>query len=156
MSDWLTLLPRALDVDTVVVRIVVASTLGSSPREAGACMLVGTNTLRGSIGGGNLEFKAIEIARAMLQEERSWQTASFPLGPALGQCCGGMIGLWFERIEAAERAMRVADIANAKTDSYLVLKVPPIYHQNQEHFFRVVQLLPMIDTPELRARRMTA
>jgi flagellar basal body P-ring protein FlgI len=47
-------------------------------------------------------------------------------------------------------------VATAKTDSYLVLKVPPVYHQNQEHFFRVVQLLPMIDTPELRARRVAA
>ena len=47
-------------------------------------------------------------------------------------------------------------VATAKTDSYLVLKVPRLYHQNQEHFFRVVQLLPMIDSPELRARRIAA
>ena len=47
-------------------------------------------------------------------------------------------------------------VATAKTPSYLELKVPTLYHQNQEHFFRVVQLLPMIDSPELRARRMAA
>ena len=41
-------------------------------------------------------------------------------------------------------------VATAKTPSFLVLKVPALYHQNQEHFFRVVQLLPMIDSPELR------
>jgi flagellar basal body P-ring protein FlgI len=46
--------------------------------------------------------------------------------------------------------------ANAKTPSYLELKVPPLYHQNQHHFFRVVQLLQMIETPELRARRIAA
>ncbi|APW61165.1 flagellar basal body P-ring protein FlgI [Paludisphaera borealis] len=44
--------------------------------------------------------------------------------------------------------------ATAKSDSNLVLKVPDIYHQNQERFFRVVQLLPMIDTPALREQRM--
>jgi flagellar basal body P-ring protein FlgI len=44
--------------------------------------------------------------------------------------------------------------ATAKNDSYLILKVPPTYHQNQERFFRVVQLLPMVDTPALRAKRM--
>ena len=44
-------------------------------------------------------------------------------------------------------------VANAKTPLYLELKVPTLYHQNQEHFFRVVQLLPMIDSPELRTRR---
>jgi hypothetical protein len=47
-------------------------------------------------------------------------------------------------------------VATAKTDSYLVLKVPPLYHQNQERYFRVVQSLPMIDTPELRTRRLAS
>ena len=44
-------------------------------------------------------------------------------------------------------------VATAKQPSFLVLKVPALYHQNQEHYFRVVQLLSMIDSPELRARR---
>ncbi len=44
--------------------------------------------------------------------------------------------------------------ATAKTDSYLELRVPEIYHQNQERYFRVVQLLPMVDTPELRRGRV--
>ena len=46
--------------------------------------------------------------------------------------------------------------AKAKTPSYLELKVPKLYHQNQQHFFRVVQLLQMIDSPDLRTRRMAA
>jgi flagellar basal body P-ring protein FlgI len=47
-------------------------------------------------------------------------------------------------------------VATAKTDSYLVLKVPKLYHQNQEHFFRVVQVLSMVEGPELRERRIAA
>ncbi len=47
-------------------------------------------------------------------------------------------------------------VATAKTDAFLVLKVPKLYHQNQEHFFRVVQLLPMVEGPELRERRIGA
>jgi len=46
--------------------------------------------------------------------------------------------------------------ATAKTPSYLELKVPTLYHQNQERFFRVVQSLQMIDSPELRLRRIAA
>ena len=46
--------------------------------------------------------------------------------------------------------------ATAKTPSYLELKVPTLYHQNQERFFRVVQSLQMIDSPELRIRRIAA
>ncbi len=47
-------------------------------------------------------------------------------------------------------------VAKAKTPSYLELKVPTLYHQNQQRFFRVVQLLQMIDSPDLRSRRMAA
>jgi flagellar basal body P-ring protein FlgI len=51
-------------------------------------------------------------------------------------------------------AGRQKGAATAKTEGYLQLKVPSNYHQNQERFFRVVQLLPMVDTPALRAKRM--
>ena len=53
-----------------------------------------------------------------------------------------------ERFHQSE-AGKQKGAATAKTDGYLVLKVPPSYHQNQERFFRVVQLLPMVDTPAL-------
>ena len=45
-------------------------------------------------------------------------------------------------------------VATGKTASYLVLRVPALYHQNQPRYFRVVQLLPMVDGPELRVRRL--
>ena len=102
MSEWISRLPDALAAEPVLVRVALAAVLGSAPREAGASMLVATDALHGSIGGGNLEFKAIEMARAMLREGSAWQMTSFPLGPALGQCCGGFVELWFERIEAQQ------------------------------------------------------
>lgn len=43
--------------------------------------------------------------------------------------------------------------ATAKTDQYLVLKVPQIYHQNQDRYFRVIKLLPVVDSPALRVQR---
>jgi flagellar basal body P-ring protein FlgI len=47
-------------------------------------------------------------------------------------------------------------VATGKTASYLILRVPALYHQNQPRYFRVVQLLPMVDGPELRVRRLAA
>ena len=44
-------------------------------------------------------------------------------------------------------------MATAKTDQFLVLKVPRVYHNNQGRYFQVVKLLPMVDTPDLRAQR---
>ncbi len=45
-------------------------------------------------------------------------------------------------------------VATAKTDEYLELKVPTVYHQNQARFFQVIKLLPLIDRPELRQNRI--
>jgi len=104
MSDWLSGACDALAREPALVRVALASVLGSAPRETGASMLVGMDSLHGSIGGGNLEFKACEIARAMLRQGMAWQVTSFPLGPALGQCCGGFVELWFERVAADQRA----------------------------------------------------
>jgi flagellar basal body P-ring protein FlgI len=47
-------------------------------------------------------------------------------------------------------------VATGKTEGYLVLKVPALYHQNQERYFRVLTLLPVFDQPELRAQRVAA
>jgi xanthine dehydrogenase accessory factor len=65
-------------------------------------MLVGENSLTGSIGGGKLELCAIESARALLAGDALWQLLHFPLGPNLGQCCGGVVDLWLERLDVAD------------------------------------------------------
>ena len=75
-----------------VVRILVAEAEGSVPREAGAVMWVWADGYDGTIGGGTLEHQAILYARALLtQEPPEWrrELRAYPLGPALGQCCGG-------------------------------------------------------------------
>ena len=83
--------------DAVVVTLAVAE--GSTPRAAGTRMIVAGAEIFGSIGGGHLEFKAIEIARGLLGEVGAhWR--DFPLGPALGQCCGGRARLLFETVPA--------------------------------------------------------
>lgn len=82
------------------IRIRVARTAGSVPREAGAEMLVTGEGTRGTIGGGALEWQAMAEARAMLAEGRTRAERTFPLGPALGQCCGGSVTLSFETADA--------------------------------------------------------
>jgi xanthine dehydrogenase accessory factor len=105
MIDWLHTLLGRLDRETGLVRVVVAATRGSAPREPGACMLVGETQVDGTIGGGNLEWKAIQIARNMLREPgaEAHRVDRFSLGATLGQCCGGAVELRFERHTQAER-----------------------------------------------------
>lgn len=58
-------------------------------------MIVMRDGTSGSIGGGQLEFEAIAIAREMLLSGGSDKSRSFALGPELGQCCGGQARLTF-------------------------------------------------------------
>lgn len=75
------------------VVVAVSRARGSVPREAGTRMLVAADEVRGTIGGGHLELKAIEAARRLLAGADEPREPHFPLGPALGQCCGGVVTL---------------------------------------------------------------
>ncbi len=85
------------------VLVSVDSVQGSGPREVGAWMAVFPQTVVNTIGGGHLEFQAISEARAWLAHpEKHTLTTRYALGPSLGQCCGGVVHLKFERISAAD------------------------------------------------------
>jgi xanthine dehydrogenase accessory factor len=89
------------------VLVSVASTQGSVPREAGAWMAVFADAVLGTIGGGNLEFQAIDEARARLAGAGpAGETVTrFPLGPSLGQCCGGVVHVRFETFAPGDTAV---------------------------------------------------
>lgn len=74
---------------------------GSTPREAGATMLVWAERTRGTIGGGRLEWEAIARARRLLTLGEDSAAMAAALGPELGQCCGGRVTLRLERADAA-------------------------------------------------------
>ena len=86
-------------VSASAVLVTVASTRGSTPREAGARMLVFADRIEGTIGGGNLEFQAISISREQILNSGTNSMSRFPLGASLGQCCGGLVNLLFESID---------------------------------------------------------
>jgi xanthine dehydrogenase accessory factor len=84
--------------------LLVAKTQGSVPREVGASMIVTAHETFGTIGGGHLELKAIEHARDMLLRDANVATQRhFPLGPALGQCCGGAVNILVAPIRETDR-----------------------------------------------------
>lgn len=74
---------------------------GSVPREAGTRMLVTQDEVIGTIGGGHLEWMAMNSARELLDGQRPWPApVRVALGPSLGQCCGGTVDLAFEPLNA--------------------------------------------------------
>jgi xanthine dehydrogenase accessory factor len=97
MAAWLAALAAAERDNQPAVLVTVLAAKGSTPREAGAKMVVSANGLAGTIGGGNLEYQCEAAARALLAGDAEGpSTRDFPLGPALGQCCGGHLTVLFE------------------------------------------------------------
>ncbi|GAA5164790.1 xanthine dehydrogenase accessory protein XdhC [Viridibacterium curvum] len=101
--NWWRALPDVLTHEDAVL-VTVARTQGSVPREAGASMLVTLDATVDTIGGGHLEWEAMAQARAMLLQPVALPAMQrLSLGASLGQCCGGVVWLVFERISQAAR-----------------------------------------------------
>jgi xanthine dehydrogenase accessory factor len=136
-----------------VMRVRVARAHGSAPREEGAEMFVTPSAQWGTIGGGQLEYMAIDQARAQLRAAtgapgtnpdtggqnllEDFATAEFsrkfcaqdpavvldiPLGPAIGQCCGGRVVLRLEQLgpEGRDAALRREAAARATQPHLLI------------------------------------
>lgn len=86
----------ALQPEAILVEI--SGTQGSTPRETGTFMLVSARSVWGTIGGGQFEFIAIGNARELLAGTGGTDMMDIPLGPEIGQCCGGRTQLRFRRV----------------------------------------------------------
>ena len=98
MTQWIGWL-RRLPAEACAL-VSVLATEGSAPRGSGTRMLVTRGGQQGTIGGGQLEYRAIEQARAILNHPvGTWRVQDYPLGPLLGQCCGGRVRILVEHLD---------------------------------------------------------
>jgi xanthine dehydrogenase accessory factor len=103
MNDWARQALALLEGGRDTVMITVLAAEGSVPRDPGTRMLVTADFIVGTIGGGNLEFRLIDQGRALLgREPGQWRVQDYPLGPLLGQCCGGRVRVLLEHLGEAD------------------------------------------------------
>ncbi|WAT02330.1 xanthine dehydrogenase accessory protein XdhC [Rouxiella chamberiensis] len=96
-DDWITQLNQLQERRESCVMITLVEHQGSTPRNSGCKMLVTAAGQYFTLGGGNLEFQAIAIAREMLEQHHAQSRLErFNLGARLGQCCGGVATVLFE------------------------------------------------------------
>ncbi|MYM70830.1 xanthine dehydrogenase accessory protein XdhC [Duganella sp. FT134W] len=115
MNEWLT-----AQVVEPAVLVTVAIVEGSGPREPGAKMLVTAHGQHDTIGGGHLEMCAVELAREMLasSDGPAARLERYALGPTLGQCCGGVVHLSFEPVDASLAAVLGGLRARRREDNW--------------------------------------
>jgi len=95
ISSFLTRQPASIVAELTRVR-------GSSPRSEGTFMLIGKDELIGTIGGGALEYLVIDRARQVLRDGLSGDDLDVPLGPEIGQCCGGRVNVTMRVVDRAK------------------------------------------------------
>ncbi|KMS53159.1 MULTISPECIES: xanthine dehydrogenase accessory protein XdhC [Sphingobium] len=135
MSDWLAWMKDVASSEPAALVSVLASE-GSAPRGAGTRMLVSADRLFGTIGGGQLEHRAIEQAQAILAlPPGNWRVQDYPLGPLLGQCCGGRVRLLIEHVDpaaldwladAAEERVLVSTLTPGRIERHVSAQAAPI------------------------------
>ena len=101
------------------VHVKVERAQGSTPRDAGASMLVlESGGFHGTVGGGALEWEALRVARGLFEPGSPRSVLrDFPLGPELAQCCGGRMALRFELFTPEDAAAVAERAAHEETDA---------------------------------------
>lgn len=98
-DNWIQILAELEQKGEPCVMVTVVEHKGSTPRDSGTKMLVTETGCYATIGGGHLEYKALELARQMLAGgEQQMRVERFNLGANLGQCCGGMATIMLEPV----------------------------------------------------------
>ncbi|MFV0293174.1 MAG: xanthine dehydrogenase accessory protein XdhC [Paracoccus sp. (in: a-proteobacteria)] len=124
-----------------VVQLCISKVRGSSPREVGATMFVRERAVHGTIGGGQMEHRAIETARAMLLGNDVAQQIGIALGPEIGQCCGGHVTIDVKRMSTKDKSDALAVARNAEN------ALPAVYILGAGHVGRALadlfQYLPV-------------
>ncbi len=120
--SWLSAALEAIAAGEAAALVTVAEAKGSTPREAGAKMLVRPEGIAGSVGGGQLELLAIDAARRMMAEGAVRpELMRYSLGPDLGQCCGGAVRLLLEPLSQADRGWLTDWQVRLSTDGIAIL-----------------------------------
>ena len=100
-------LERFVTDHPVAVVAELSRVRGSSPREQGTFMVIAPDALIGTIGGGALEYMVIGRARQAMRDDEEPEGLDIPLGPEIGQCCGGRVEVSLRRV-TVERARQLA------------------------------------------------
>ncbi|MEN7341390.1 MAG: xanthine dehydrogenase accessory protein XdhC [Pseudomonadota bacterium] len=105
MHHWPQKVIDAIKLDGCCVVVTVTDVKGSAPREPGSKLWVSASMHGGTIGGGYLEHTCQENARAALAEDRPrFDRQRYTLGSDCGQCCGGVVDIMMQRLNAEDLA----------------------------------------------------
>jgi len=105
-----------------IIKAKLISTEGSVPRDTGTFMLITSKYLFGSIGGGQLEYSVIQKAKKFLNEKeiKNNEIINIPLGPSIGQCCGGYAQVMITKYDNGIQSLENEKFITNKLDNLYI------------------------------------
>ena len=118
--DWVSSALERIGANDTAVLVMVTEDAGSTPRDAGAWILVSREATLGTLGGGQLEQIAEDAAKELLDDPGRGRRSTLRciLGPDARQCCGGAVKLALELLDAnaAPWLKKAAESIQSDTD----------------------------------------
>ncbi|MDB4110349.1 xanthine dehydrogenase accessory protein XdhC, partial [Amylibacter sp.] len=134
MTKYFKKLLNFLNDNEFIVQASIVKTIGSSPRNADTEMFISDLDTSGTIGGGQLEYLVINHSRKMLIENIKKDILKIPLGPEIGQCCGGNVEVSLVIMSKKTKSLTL----NSFNENYKTL--PHVYVMGSGHVGRALAL----------------
>jgi xanthine dehydrogenase accessory factor len=99
-------LHKNINFNSALIKAKVMNALGSTPNKIDDFMLIADNDIFGTIGGGTLEFQVINESKKLLINNKKESILKVPLGPGIGQCCGGFVEIKLTKHSNFKKAIK--------------------------------------------------
>ena len=109
---YLKKLSQNINFNKDIVKGKILDVKGSSPNNIDDIILISQDTIFGTIGGGNLEYLVIDEAKKLLNKKIKNKILSIPLGPGIGQCCGGYVQVELSLHKNSKEALKNESLKN--------------------------------------------
>ena len=109
---YLKKLSHNINFNNEIVKGKILDVKGSSPNNIDDIILISQDTIFGTIGGGNLEYLVIDEAKKLLDKKIKNKILSIPLGPGIGQCCGGYVKVEISLHKNSKEAIKNESLKN--------------------------------------------
>ena len=117
---YLKKLSHNINFNNEIVKGKIVDVKGSSPNNIGDIILICKDAIFGTIGGGNLEYLVIDEAKKLLNKKIKNKILSIPLGPGIGQCCGGYVQIKLSFHKNSKEALKNESLKkNIKPNLYI-------------------------------------
>jgi len=103
-----------------IIKVKIINVKGSAPTKVNDIMLVSLDGIYGTIGGGNLEYLIVEEAKNILKSKIKTKILSIPLGPGIGQCCGGYVQIKLSLHKNSSDALKNENLNRDKSSNLYI------------------------------------